>query len=87
MLLQNIGLGDSEIAKKFEDSIIRCEKISKESFDHIVNSIEKKYTEFDLVGLSEERINSLISGDILELTEYNFDSLKKNSSKGHILLI
>ena len=78
----------SEILKPFNKKLILSSGLNDKAYSYLIKSIWlTNYKTLSVGGLSKSKIESILSTDILSLTQENIINLKENFSPLHITLI
>jgi len=78
----------SEVLNPFNTKLILSKNLSDETYKHLIKSIWFiNYQSLSFEDLSKSKIDSILSTNILSLTQDNIDKLKENFTPKHIILI
>jgi len=78
----------SEVLNPFNTKLILSNNLSDETYKHLIKSVWFiNYQSLAFEDLSNSKIDSILSTNILSLTQDNIDKLKENFNPKHIILI
>lgn len=76
-----------DFIRNFLREILLTTNLKEESFKAIIKSIFIQYNELNFNALDENKVQSLVQNELLNLTVTNYNHLKENFSPHHIQLI
>lgn len=78
----------TEVLNPFNTKLILSKNLSDETYKHLIKSVWFiNYQTLSFEDLSKSKIDSILSTNILSLTQDNIDRLKENFTPKHIILI
>lgn len=78
---------DEDFIKRFSKLLLTCENIDISAYTSLINSVPYTYPILNISGLSNDKINVLLSKNKLILNRFNFNNLKLKEKDLHIKLV
>lgn len=74
----NYSKADCELISTFWGKCVTCERLSLKKYEEILMSIAPVYSEFDIVGVPDDKMEILIENRIIPMTEDTLIFMRKN---------